>query len=187
MLLGLSLTLEKLYPVIREVLIYIVPSTSTGKMGCGGWHGSACHRSLLTLGTQLPAAWSTDTPSSVSALHGQIQQFLWKSPLQERDWLWRYYFASVREGYFRLIPLKGKLQTNDCFSSHVAKSYLKQFAPEAEHIKDTPQLQPAAACWGKTTPAALDPCCRVTHCLSFIMMQVWFIHCLVIMSLIRDP
>lgn len=129
---GLSLTLEKLYPAIREVLTYIVPSTSNGKMGCGGWHGSARHCSLLTMWALcgLPAAWGTDTTPSVSALHGQIQQFLWKLPLQERDLPWRYYFASVREGFLDSSLWKENCKQMVVFSSYAAKSCLKQFCPQ---------------------------------------------------------
>lgn len=128
--------------------------------------------------TQLPAAWGTDTKPSVSALHGQIQQFLWKLPLQERDWPWRYYFASVRKRYFNSSLWKENCKWMIVFSSHAAKSCLKQFALEAEHIKYTPQLQPAAACWGKTTPATLNPCCSDSLTMFILHYDAGLVHSL---------
>lgn len=47
----------------------------------------------------------------------------------ERDWPWRYYFASVREGYFRLIPFKEKLQTNDYFLQPCSKVLFEAICP----------------------------------------------------------
>lgn len=127
---GLSLTLEKLYPAIREVLIYIVPSTSNGKMGCGGWHGSGCHRSLL-------APWA----------HGCLQPGAQTQPLQWVPCMDKSSNSFENCHCKKGIGLEGttllqsekdflnsSLWKENCkqmivFSRHAAKSYLKQFCP----------------------------------------------------------
>lgn len=127
---GLSLIPEKLYPAIREVLIHIVPSTRNGKMGCGGWHGSACHLSLLALWVH-----SCLQPGA------QTQSLQWlpcmnKSSNSFENCLCK---KGIGLGGTTLLQsekdfLDSSLWKKNCkqiivFSSHAAKSCLKQFCP----------------------------------------------------------
>lgn len=75
--------------------------------------------------------------------------FHWKLPLQEGDWPWRYYFASVRKGYFRLIPLKGKLHTNNRFLQPRSKVLFEAICPWGRKYKRYTPVTTSCSLLGK--------------------------------------
>lgn len=107
--------------------------------------------------------------SACPAWTNPAEIFLWKLPLQERDWPWRYYFASVRKGYFRLIPLKGKLQTSDCFLQPCNKVLFEAICPWGRTYKRYTPVTTSCSLLGKNHSSSAGSLLQSDSLMMFIL------------------